>query len=290
MPNTATPSFVSGLSQLASAYPLVLSDVWGVVHNGVESHERATEALAKYRRGGGRVVMITNSPKLKPDLLEQFERIGVRDDAYDDIVTSGEVSRLILARRPGAKVLHVGPERDLVLYDGLPLTLADEADCDFISCTGLFDDESETPDDYHERLETWAARGLPMLCVNPDIVVERGHRLVWCAGALAERYRENNGPTISVGKPNDPIYAAALERLSDLACAPVDKAAVLAIGDGIDTDVRGAVAQGIDVAFITGGIHVEIFGDRDAPDIGKVHAYLATAGLGAATLMTRLVW
>jgi HAD superfamily hydrolase (TIGR01459 family) len=290
MTNSAAPPFVSGLSELALSYRSLLCDVWGVVHDGVNAHGQPMEALARYRQGGGHVVLITNSPRLKPGIVEQFDRIGVRHDIYDDIVTSGEVSRDLLAQRGGARVLHVGPERDLSLYDGLPVTMTGEDDCDIVSCTGLFDDETETPDDYRERLERWAGRALPMLCVNPDIVVERGHRLVWCAGALAERYREHNGPTILVGKPHAPIYEAALMRLSRLAGAAVDRTAVLAIGDGLDTDIRGAVAQDIDAAFITGGIHAEIFGDRDDPDVNAIHAYLATAGLGAVALMTRLVW
>jgi HAD superfamily hydrolase (TIGR01459 family) len=290
MTNTAAPPFVSGLSELALSYRSLLCDVWGVVHDGVEARLRSTEALARYRQGGGRIVLITNSPRLKPGIVEQFDRIGVRHDAYDDIVTSGEVSRALLTRHAGARVLHVGPERDLLFYDGLPVELSGEDDCNFISCTGLYDDETETPDDYRERLRRWAGRGLPMLCVNPDIVVERGNRLVWCAGALAQRYREHNGPTMVVGKPHEPIYEAALARLAQLAGTDIDKAGVLAIGDGLDTDVRGAVAQGIDAAFITGGIHAEIFGDRDDPDVNAVHAFLATAGLGAVALMTGLVW
>jgi HAD superfamily hydrolase (TIGR01459 family) len=290
MTNTAAPPFVSGLSELALSYRSLLCDVWGVVHDGVEARLRSTEALARYRQGGGRIVLITNSPRLKPGIVEQFDRIGVRHDAYDDIVTSGEVSRALLTRHAGARVLHVGPERDLLFYDGLPVELSGEDDCNFISCTGLYDDETETPDDYQERLRRWAGRGLPMLCVNPDIVVERGNRLVWCAGALAQRYREHNGPTMVVGKPHEPIYEAALARLAQLAGTDIDKAGVLAIGDGLDTDVRGAVAQGIDAAFITGGIHAEIFGDRDDPDVNAVHAFLATAGLGALALMTGLVW
>jgi HAD superfamily hydrolase (TIGR01459 family) len=290
MTNTAAPPFVSGLSELALSYRSLLCDVWGVVHDGVEARLRSTEALARYRQGGGRIVLITNSPRLKPGIVEQFDRIGVRHDAYDDIVTSGEVSRALLTRHAGARVLHVGPERDLLFYDGLPVELSGEDDCNFISCTGLYDDETETPDDYQERLRRWAGRGLPMLCVNPDIVVERGNRLVWCAGALAQRYREHNGPTMVVGKPHEPIYEAALARLAQLAGTDIDKAGVLAIGDGLDTDVRGAVAQGIDAAFITGGIHAEIFGDRDDPDVNAVHAFLATAGLGAVALMTGLVW
>ena len=248
----------------------------------------AVEALARFRAAGGAVILITNAPRPKEGVLTLLDRFGVPRDAFDDIVTSGIVARGVLAGRPEARVFHVGPDRDLPIYEGLPNAFAGEGDCDLISCTGLFDDE--TPDDYHERMAGWLARGLPMLCVNPDVVVQRGDKLIWCAGALAERYREMGGETTIVGKPYAPIYATALARAAEVAGAPLDRGDVLAIGDGIDTDIRGAVGQEIDVLFVTGGIHGAIFGEPAAPDIAKVHAFLATAGLGARALIPSLVW
>jgi HAD superfamily hydrolase (TIGR01459 family) len=286
--NTPTPSRIAVLADLAPAYRGLLCDVWGILHDGETAHPRAGEALMQYRRGGGRVLLITNAPRPKVDVIEQLDRLGVPRAAYDDVITSGETARSVLAARPGARIYHVGPERDLPIYFGLNLEFGDEDDCDLISCTGLFDDERETPDDYLESMREWQERGVPMLCVNPDIVVERGNRLVWCAGALAERYREMSGQTIVVGKPYAPIYERALERLGELTGDALPKSAVLAIGDGIDTDVRGAVGQGIDVLFATGGIHAGVFGPKDSPDIAKVHSFLATAGLGARALITQL--
>ncbi len=290
MKNTATPAMVSGLAELAPTYRALLCDIWGVVHDGASAHAPAGEALVRYRREGGKVVLITNAPRPKADVVEQLDRLGVPRAAYDDIVTSGESARHVLATRPGIRIYHVGPERDLPIYFGLQLEFGEEDDCEMISCTGLFDDESETPDDYLDAMSEWQERGVPMLCVNPDIVVERGSRLVWCAGALAERYREMNGQTIVVGKPYAPIYETALARLQQLVGKPVERSSVLAVGDGIDTDVRGAVGQGIDVLFTTGGIHAAVFGPKDAPDLAKVHAFLATAGLGARALVTQLTW
>ena len=286
MANTPTPAFVAGLAELAPAYPALLCDVWGVVHDGERAHTSATEALVAYRRGGGKVILITNAPRPKAEVVEQLDSLAVPRAAYDDVVTSGDAARHVLAARPRVRIYHVGPERDLPLYFGLPVEFGDEDDCELVSCTGLFDDENETPADYQESLAAWKARGVPMLCVNPDIVVERGDRLVWCAGALAERYREQGGETIIVGKPYAPIYETALSRLNPA----IAKSQVLALGDGIDTDIRGAVAQGIDVLFVTGGIHATVFGDREAPDLAAIHAFLATAGLGARALMKRLVW
>ncbi len=290
MANTLNPPFVSGLADLAPVYRALLCDVWGVLHDGVSAHLRTSEALTRYRDGGGRVVLITNAPRPKASVIDMLDRMGVPQSAYDAVVTSGDTARAVLAARPGVRIYHVGPERDLPIYFGLKVEFADEEECELVSCTGLFDDEKETPDDYADSFDRWKARGVPMLCLNPDIVVERGGRLVWCAGALAERYRERNGETIIVGKPYAPIYEAALAELAAIAGSVVDKETVLAVGDGIDTDIRGAVGQGIDALFITGGIHAEVFGSRDEPDVAAVHAFLATAGLGARALLTRLAW
>jgi HAD superfamily hydrolase (TIGR01459 family) len=289
--NTSRPAFVSGLKDLAPLYGALLCDVWGVLHNGVGAFPEAVEALVRFRTGGGSVALLTNAPRPKAYVVDQLLLLGVPNDAHDDVVTSGEAARDVLAKRPGVRVLHLGPDRDLPLYDGLDLVLAGEGDCDLISCTGLVDDTVETPEDYADDLRGWRDRGLPMLCVNPDIVVERGGDMVWCAGALAERYRALGGATEVVGKPHPAIYRTALTRLRALAgSGGRDAASVLAVGDGIDTDVRGAFNQGLDVAFVTGGIHAVVFGDRTRPDIAAVHGMLAAAGLGARALMTRLAW
>jgi HAD superfamily hydrolase (TIGR01459 family) len=288
--NGPDPAFVSGLASLAPRYRALLCDVWGVVHNGVGSYAAAVEALIRYRAGDGIVLFVTNAPRPGSAVIEQLDRLGVDREAYDDVVTSGEAARGILAARPGIRVMHVGPARDLPLYAGLPVELVDEQDCELVSCTGLFDDETETPDDYRQSFQRWLARGLPLLCANPDIVVERGDRLIWCAGALAERYRGLGGVVIVVGKPHAPFYRAVLDRLEGIAGAGIPRSSILAIGDGIDTDIRGAIGQEIDAVFVTGGIHGTVLGDRQAPDLEAVHALLRDAGLGASALMAHLSW
>lgn len=290
MTNNATPAFVTGLAELAPAYRAMLCDVWGVVHNGVRPHAAAVDALVRYRAGGGGVLLITNAPRPKAAVVSTLDGMGVPREAYDDIITSGDVTRDVLAERPGARVFHVGPQRDVTIYDGLPLTFSDEQSCEIISCVDLFNAERETPDDYQARLAAWQARGVPMICANPDIVVERGGKLVWCAGALAERYRELGGDAVMVGKPYAPIYATALQRLAAIVGEPLQWRSVLAVGDGIRTDVRGAVEHGMDVLFVTDGIHSAEFGERERPDLDRVHAFLATAGLGARAVVTRLTW
>jgi HAD superfamily hydrolase (TIGR01459 family) len=290
MTNSPHPAEIAGLSALAPNYRHLLCDVWGVVHDGVRAFPATGIALARFREAGGRVVLITNAPRPKGEVIRQLDRLGVVRAAYDDVVTSGEAGRAFLRERPGIAVLHVGAERDVPLYDGLDVRLTAAGAAEIVCCTGLFDDEREVPEDYLPSLAEWSARGLPMLCVNPDIVVERGPRLVWCAGALAERYAAIGGEVIVVGKPHAPIYATALAALAELAGAPVGRGAILAIGDGAETDLRGAVNAGIDALFIAGGIHAAAFGDREQPKAEAVHAFLARAGLGAVAFMRRLVW
>lgn len=289
MTNVPDPPLIGGLSEIAAAYRFVLCDAWGVIHNGVAAYPVATEALHAFREAGGSVVVITNAPRLKRDILAQFERIGVDHSSFDDVVSSGEAARSYFAARPGLKVHHVGPARDLAIYEGTGVTLCDPPAADLVSCTGFFDDETETVADYRDRFVGWIGRGLPMLCANPDKVVERGHRLVYCAGALAEAYEALGGKATYLGKPHADIYEVALRRLSGIAGGPVDRSEVLAIGDGAETDLRGAVVQGIDVLFVAAGIHAAELGG-DAPEPARIAAFLSSRGLSARAAIPRLAW
>jgi len=290
MANLSTPPPVPGLSALADAYDVVLCDVWGVVHNGVTSFPEARAALRAYRERGGTVVLITNAPRTSHFIVEQLGVLGVERDAFDDIVTSGDVTRALLAERGPARFHHIGLERDLTLYEGLGLTRVGPDEAEVVSCTGLRDDLVETPADYEAELAALAARDLPFVCANPDIVVERGHQLVYCAGALAARYAELGGRTFVAGKPHAPIYDAALKRAAAILGRPVDRARVLAIGDGAPTDLTGAVRQDLDVLFVTGGIHSGHFGPIDQPDAGAVHLFLEAEKLGARAFVPGLRW
>ena len=286
----APPPLIAGLSEIASGYTALICDVWGVIHNGVAAFPGAIEALTAFRRGGGRVCLVTNAPRPNAPIHEQLAQFGVPRDAYDDIVTSGDVTRHLLATRGERSLVHIGPERDLSLYDGLHLDLTADDAGEIICVTGLNDDTVETPEDYRDRLAALAARGLTLVCANPDIVVERGHQLIWCAGALAKLYEELGGRVEMLGKPFSPIYAEALTRLELAADRVVAKSEILAIGDGLPTDVRGGVAQGIDVLFVTAGIHAADFGAPEAPDMAKVASRLAREGLAARAAIPRLAW
>jgi HAD superfamily hydrolase (TIGR01459 family) len=288
----SAPLLVDGLNALAPSYKGILCDVWGVLHNGVAAFEGAHKALRTYREEtGGKVVLITNAPRPAKQVGEMLAELGVPESTYDDIVTSGDVTRGVLEAEGKKTLLHIGPNRDQPLYWNLEATFTlndDEAEA--ISCTGLADDEVETPDDYRERLQKLADRGLKMICANPDIVVERGDRLIWCAGALARLYEDLGGDVVILGKPHAPIYHAALDRLSQLAGAEVAREDVLAIGDGLPTDIRGAVSQDIDVLFITAGIHASDFGPSDAPDEHLIRRRLTEEGLRARAAVPRLWW
>ncbi len=288
--NSLAPAAIAGLSEIAPAYDAVLCDVWGVVHNGIESFPAACDALTRFRERGGLVVLITNAPRPRGPILAQLEHLKVPPSAFDDLITSGEVTRGLLAARNGAAVYHVGPERDRSLYDGLPIRLVGEGEAELVCCTGLFDDEVEQPEDYRERLAAWAKRGLPMICANPDLVVERGHKLVPCAGALAALFEQLGGEVLVVGKPHPPIYAATLARLDEIAGRHLAKEKLLAIGDGAVTDLRGALGAGLDVLFVTAGIHVAEFGPPDRPDPGRIGAFLAKNGVAARACITKLRW
>jgi HAD superfamily hydrolase (TIGR01459 family) len=277
------PILLDTLAEAADGYDVLLCDVWGVIHNGRESFAPAMAALEAFGRTRGPVVLISNSPRPAADVVPQLNGLGVRGTVWSGFVTSGDATRALLAERAPGPAWALGPARDAPLYAGLDLAFAGPRDAAFISCTGPVDDERETPEDYRERLAICAARGLTMICANPDRVVQRGERLIYCGGALADVYTGLGGDVVMAGKPFAPIYGLALAKAAELLGRPVDKSRVLCVGDGLPTDVRGAQDQGLDCLFIAAGIHR---GEVSGAD-GRLNPDLAARRLGAEGLRAR---
>lgn len=265
-----TLRFVETLREVVTDVDVLLSDIWGVVHNGLEAFPDACNALRTFRARGGTVILITNAPRPADSVQRQLRKLHVDDDIYDAIVSSGDLTRHFVADHPGQKIFWLGPERDNSIYRGLDATLGPLEQADYIICTGPFDDETESAEDYREMMMQARARGLTLVCANPDIVVERGDRLIYCAGAIAELYRELGGEVVFYGKPHLPIYQRAMALADERRNAPTPRQRVLAIGDSVRTDLTGAHGFGIDCLFVTRGIHAEDFNGFDQLDPASV--------------------
>lgn len=293
---TAPIPTLSGLSEVAEGHDLILCDVWGVLHDGQKAHRAAGEALIRFRTLPGsrrrRVVLVSNAPRPGEGVQRILDRFGVPREAYDAILTSGDLTRELIAARPGARIRHLGPERDLGVFAGLDLTLVPEERADLVVCTGLFDDRAESPDDYRDEMTRLVSRGLPMICANPDLVVESGNRLIPCAGLLAAAYAELGGEVIYAGKPHRPVYEAALGLAATLdGGAHDDKGRVIAIGDAIRTDITGASGFGIASLLVARGIHAEELGvSAEHHRLGDVAEWLARQPVRPTGILEWLVW
>lgn len=284
------PTPISGLSALSDRYDVLLSDVWGVIHNGRESFPAACAALARWRAERGPVILISNSPRPSAAVQSQLDELGVPRDCWSAFVTSGDATRILLGARAPGPVWAIGPERDETLYEDLGLEFAQPDGAAFISVTGPYDDEVEGPEDYRARFEGTVARGLPMICANPDIVVQRGDRLIYCGGALAELYVQMGGQVAMAGKPHAPIYDLCLAEAQVILGEPVDRSRVLCIGDAVATDAKGANDQGLDVLFVASGIHgAETIGPEGL-DAQAVEKLLAKDGASATWAIADLAW
>ena len=279
---------IEGLASIAEGYDGLLCDAWGVVHDGTRLFAGVTEALVRFRETRGPVVILTNAPRLSDVIPAQLDRLGLPREAYDAVVTSGDATALVARERGAGGLFRLGPPKDDGLFEavGAPLVTLDRADA--ILCTGLIDDMSETPDDYRGLLEGAAARGLPMICANPDKVVRFGGRLIFCAGALADLYQDLGGEVIMAGKPHRPIYELGLAAIRE---ADGGATRVLAIGDSVRTDAGGANMMGLDLLFVAGGVSEETARGEDGRIDGeRVASLLAADGAHAAFATESLRW
>ena len=283
------PRLIAGLSQIAASHDALICDVWGVIHDGQKHHPAAAEALVNFRERHGPVVLLTNAPRVPAEVAAQCASYGLPDGCYDAIVSSGGACRDELIRRSATGTLplyYIGPDRDLTMVAGLDIVRTDIADAAVALCIGLADDMTETVADYTERLEAMRARGLTMLCANPDLVVHRGDRLYWCAGALARDYAALGGEVLYYGKPHGPVYDMARAEIAGLK-GGVAAERPLAIGDGMPTDIKGANAQGLATLFIADGIHGEEIEPYTSAHITEL---LGRGGLTATASLRDLRW
>ena len=272
---------VNALSDISAQYDALFVDLWGCVHNGVRAFDAANKALIEYRAGGGIVVLVTNSPRPRAQVEQQLADFGVARDAWDSIASSGDSARSALfLGAVGQKIYFIGTDAELPFFE--PLKLIDDPiqishvpieEAEGIVCTGLPTADG-TPDDVRAPLLYAKQKGLKLLCANPDIIVDRGDKREWCAGAVAQAYSEMGGTSLYFGKPHAPIYDLARRRLSAIRPnIPDDR--ILAIGDGITTDIQGAIGEGIDSLFITGGLAAKETATVTQPDPEKLSQYVA---------------
>lgn len=264
-----------------------LVDIWGVMHNGAVPFAGAVDACRRFRDEGGVVLLLSNSPRTREGLIMQLRQIGVPDDAYDEVVTSGDATRVLIADVGDRPIFHLGPERDRPTFAGLDVAFSSPDACDVVVCTGLFDDETETPADYAAMLADFKARGVRMICANPDLTVERAGRIVYCAGALAQSYAEMGGVADLAGKPHRPIYDMAFTRLKEVTGRLLSRDDVLAIGDGVKTDIKGAVDAGVDAVYVASAVHLGPGGTID--DTALMHLFPEPEGRPVAA-MAALAW
>ncbi len=297
--NSTSP--LSGLSIIAHDYDVILCDIWGVVHNGRAHYAKACAALSAFRAQGGTVILVTNAPRPYPPILEQLARLGAPDSAYDAIVTSGDVTLSFIVERGEAPLYHIGPERDLAFFDilkdrfGINPPRVDLESASYVVCTGLFHDEHETPEDYRTSFTTMLRRKLDFISANPDLVVHVGDHELYCAGALAQSYEQMGGRVYQAGKPFAPIYERALKLAADHRKAAIDRRRVLAIGDAMRTDIRGAHDQNFQSIFISQGIHRAQLHPNSKAQLGpmdqKAYAELTqSAGIVPDFIMPELSW
>ena len=279
-------TIIERFEEIAGQYDAVFCDVWGCVHNGIEPIASAGDALTRYALSGGKIVLITNSPRAREAVERQIDRIGVPRTAWHTIATSGDAARYAMFRGDvGRTVYHIGPESGLEFFKPLRprpesadlIELVSLNEAEGIVCTGLADDENESPQDYADQLQVGVERGLTLLCANPDIIVDRGNKRVFCAGALSQLYAELGGATLLFGKPRRTIYDLAREQLSEI-LPGIDDSRLICIGDGITTDIKGAAARGLDSLFVSGGLARHETGTLFQPDPALLRKFFSNSG------------
>lgn len=284
------PVIIDNAGALLARYKVLFCDVWGVLHNGRTAYVDGCAALTRFREGGGTVVLVSNAPRTPPVVARVLAEKHVPEDCWDAIVSSGGIAVAHAAACGVRRVHHIGPDRDLDVFDGADLERVALDAAEAIFCTGLFRDREETGEDYRAMLAEPARRRLPLICANPDLVVDVGSVRLPCAGAIAAVYEAMQGPVYWAGKPHATAYAAALARAAELRGRDVVKSEVLAIGDSLRTDIAGAAAFGIASLFIGQGIHCDVVAPDGVIDPAALGALFDADAPAAEAAMLTLRW
>jgi HAD superfamily hydrolase (TIGR01459 family) len=271
-----TPPILAHAAELLQAYDVIFCDVWGVVHNGQRAHAEAGEALARFRKRGGSVVLVSNAPVPQVGVEYVLKKTGVRGDAWDAIVSSGDIALRHIAEKGYTRLHRVGPAgRDRSLFSRLPGPDTPLEEADAIVCTGLHNTLKETVETYRGLIEVGVAAGLPFVCANPDLVVDVGETRHLCAGSIAAEYERRGGEVFWAGKPHPSAYNTALEVATALRGTVPPLRKILAIGDAVRTDLAAAKGLGVDGLFIATGIHSEATMTDGEIDPAKIAALFA---------------
>lgn len=286
-----TPQIITHAGPLFARYDVLLCDVWGVLHDGKLAYEDAGAALARFRNAGGTVVLVSNAPFPATKVAQVIAEKCVRRDAWDAIVSSGDIAVRHVADRGYTRVYCLGPERrDRTLFESLPAQRTSLVEADAIVCSGLVDDRNERAEDYQDLLEQALARNLPLVCANPDLVVDIGSARLPCAGAIAALYQEMGGDVFWAGKPHSAAYESALAKAEEMRGAPVARSRVLAVGDAVRTDLAAAHHAGVDALFIAGGLHRDEAVSGDRIDPAKLARLFPQGNPPAVAAMMQLTW
>ena len=283
-----------GLAEMADLYDGFILDLWGTIHDGYRPLPGAVECMAALQARGKRVLVLSNAPRRTASAIERMNRLGIPDDLYDAVLTSGESAHLALRARAddwhralGPRCYLLGPADDDSVLENLRDSRAAElAAADYVLAIGSFE-RADTVEDYAGFLANALARGLPMLCANPDLEVLRGETPEICAGAIAARYEEIGGDVCWHGKPYAEIYRQSFALLG--IDAP-DR--ILGVGDSLRTDIVGGAAAGIDTLFITSGLEARRLGVQlgEAPTPDALDALLAAAPARPTHTATLFHW
>lgn len=282
-----TVSIITAFSEISQNYDVVFCDVWGVIHNGKEQFPDATKALKEYRENGGKVILISNSPRPCDLIPPQLASMNIGNDIYDAIVTSGDAT-IMEARKHGTKALRLGPPKDDEFFRRIGVEYVEIQNAQFIVCTGPRDDLNESAESYRNELREMVSHNLPFICANPDKMVQHGEKIIPCGGALADIYEELGGKVIMAGKPFAPIYAMTRAKAYEVLEHVIEDDRILCIGDGLKTDVLGANNQRLDCLFIADGIHASELLGKYGLDEAKTVKFLRENGLVAKFAMDGL--